>query len=233
MISTMFKPQAGSPSTDLSADITDSDKKIPLIDASVLPDGPNIVTLSANDQFESVIYQSKDEANNKLIEVTRGIEGTAQSWASGTEVARNFTARDLETIQSLLRELYYDSTFTNDESTAIKVFTTPTINPTSMDVHAYYDSIDIDLIYNNADKVTEVNIAGDFIIDPSYWSVSNGTLTIDTEPLLTYELNNSISSFDINIVFNENFTTNTLSANMIDDGYKTDEGQILTETTLA
>ena len=119
MISTMFKPQAGSPSTELSADIKDSDKEIPIIDASVLPDGPNIVTLAANDQFESIIYQSKDETNNNLMGLTRGVEGTARSWVSGTEVARNFTARDLKTMQFLIQELFYDSNYTRSDGVAL------------------------------------------------------------------------------------------------------------------
>lgn len=227
----MFQPQAGSKAAKLVNDIDSTTNEIEVDDVSLLPDPPNILTIFDRDSFETIYYTSLDQTNNLIQDITRGVEGTAQDWPVDQEIARNFTARDLETVQTLLRELYYDSTFTISEGVILS-FSTPTIDPNSMDVHAYYDSIDIDLTYNNAEEITEINIAGDSIIDPSYWNVDSNILTIDTEPLLTYELNNSISSFDINIVFNENFTTNTLSVNMIDDGYETDEGQILTETTL-
>jgi hypothetical protein len=101
----MYKPQAGSPSTKLTTDITDVDTEIEVLDVTVLPDPPNILTLVNGNDFESIIYEATDEINNLLQNVTRGVEGTAQSWSAEQEIARYFTAKDLLDIQSALDDL--------------------------------------------------------------------------------------------------------------------------------
>lgn len=99
---TLYPPQAGSPETKLSADITDTATEIPVIDVTVLPSPPNILTMVDGLNFESIIYKSVDSVNNKLTNVTRGVEGTAQSWNIEQPISRNFTAKDLLDLQNEL-----------------------------------------------------------------------------------------------------------------------------------
>ena len=101
----MYSPQAGSPATELADNIDDVVTTIPVVDVSVLPEAPNILTLVSGDEFESIIYQEVDSATNELKQVTRGVEGTAQSWTASQEIARNFTARDLKSLQNNLISL--------------------------------------------------------------------------------------------------------------------------------
>ena len=100
-----YPPQAGSPETKLSADITDTATEIPVIDVTVLPSPPNILTMVDGLNFETIIYESIDEVNNLIQNITRGVEGTAQSWGADQEIARYFTAKDLLDIYSALDDL--------------------------------------------------------------------------------------------------------------------------------
>lgn len=102
---TLFKPQAGSPSTSLVNAITDTQTEIEVVDVTILPDPPNILTLTSNDNFETIIYNGIDEAGNLLQNITRGVEGTAQSWESGTTISRLFTAKDLLDLQAEITKL--------------------------------------------------------------------------------------------------------------------------------
>ena len=111
----MFKPQAGSIGAVLVSDITSSATEIAVDDVSVLPDPPNLLTMFNRNSFETIMYEGIDETNNLIQQITRGVEGTAQTWPADQEIARNFTAMDLKTIHSLITELYYDSSYTKDE----------------------------------------------------------------------------------------------------------------------
>lgn len=88
----LYKGQAGSPITYLTADILASQTTISVDDDSALPDAPNICTIGYGENLETIKYGVK--SNGVLQEVERGIEGTPQSWQKGTEVARFFTAYD-------------------------------------------------------------------------------------------------------------------------------------------
>ena len=104
----MFSPQAGSPAAELAAGITDTDTVIPLVDVSIVPAAPNILTMQGENSFETIIYEEVDEGTNELKQVTRGVEGTAQSWTSGQEIARNMTAQDIRSIQEMITMIAYD-----------------------------------------------------------------------------------------------------------------------------
>ena len=101
----MFSPQAGSPAAELAAGITDTDTVIPLVDVSIVPAAPNILTMKGENSFETIIYEEVDEGTNELKQVTRGVEGTAQSWTSGQEIARNMTAQDIQVLQDEIETL--------------------------------------------------------------------------------------------------------------------------------
>ena len=96
---TMFAPQAGSPSVELASAIDAEVTIIAVDDVSILPDAPNILTMTDGDSFETVIYQEVDAGTNELRQVTRGVQGTAQSWGAGQEIARLMTAQDIQVLQ--------------------------------------------------------------------------------------------------------------------------------------
>lgn len=64
---------------------------IEVLDGSVLPDAPNLLVLGADQTAETIKMTAKD---GNTLTVERGIQGTAIAWPAGTQVARNFTAKD-------------------------------------------------------------------------------------------------------------------------------------------
>ncbi|WP_143763783.1 hypothetical protein [Paenibacillus odorifer] len=94
----MFPATANSPATELSAAITDIQTTITLLDASKLPDAPNIATIGVDESAETVRYEGK--SGNELTGVTRGFSGTAaKAWGVGVGVARYFTAYDADALR--------------------------------------------------------------------------------------------------------------------------------------
>lgn len=94
----MFPAVANSPATELSAAITDIQTTITLLDASKLPDAPNIATIGVDESAETVRYEGK--SGNELTGVTRGFSGTAaKAWGVGVGVARYFTAYDADALR--------------------------------------------------------------------------------------------------------------------------------------
>ena len=98
----MYKAMVNSPVTYLSGAISATIKTIPLVDASVLPDAPNIATIGYGEAAETIYYPEKDA--NTLKNVTRGFQGAKKAWpASETPVARLYTAYDLDsTIENIV-----------------------------------------------------------------------------------------------------------------------------------
>ena len=64
---------------------------IEVLDGSVLPDAPTLLVLGSDQTAETVKLTAK-EGNTLTVE--RGIEGNAIAWPAGTQIARNFTAKD-------------------------------------------------------------------------------------------------------------------------------------------
>ncbi len=90
---TMYPGQFGSPSTSLADNIDSLVKTIPVTNAAVLPDAPNVATIGAGDTLEVILYTGK--SGNNLTGVTRGFGGSAaQSWDSGEEIGRFYTTYD-------------------------------------------------------------------------------------------------------------------------------------------
>lgn len=89
----MFGAKVNSPITRLSFDIDDTQTIIELDDVSVLPDAPNLITISNGNMVddETCLYTSLD---GNFLTVVRGFEGSKRSWEKGTYVARVFTAYD-------------------------------------------------------------------------------------------------------------------------------------------
>ena len=102
-MSELYRAIAGSPITYLSSDISAAQTTISIADDSALPDAPNICTIGYGENIETIRYGAK--SNGVLQNVTRGIEGTPRAWPAGTEVARFFTAYDLNSIIENFKEL--------------------------------------------------------------------------------------------------------------------------------
>ncbi|ETT41436.1 putative tail fiber protein [Paenibacillus sp. FSL R7-269] len=99
----MFPAAANSPATELTAAITDVQTTVSVLDASKLPDAPNIATIGVDESAETVRYEGK--SGNDLTGVTRGFSGTvAKAWAIGSGVARYFTAYDADALRENVAE---------------------------------------------------------------------------------------------------------------------------------
>lgn len=100
----MFPAVANSPATELTAAITDIATTVSVLDASKLPDAPNIATIGVDESAETIKYTSK--SGNTLTGVTRGFNDTAaKAWAVGSGVARYFTAYDADAMRGNIEDI--------------------------------------------------------------------------------------------------------------------------------
>ena len=105
---TMYPAINNSPQTSLAASLSASATSISLLDASVLPDAPNLCTIGTGDDAEVVLYTTK--IGNVLSGVTRGYFGTTpKAWAANTAVYRGITAYDHEAFRKNLDQMYLKS----------------------------------------------------------------------------------------------------------------------------
>jgi len=111
----MYAAMVNSPGTELAADINATATSIEVLDASKLPDAPNLVTIGIDETSETILYTGK--IGNTLTECTRGFEANAKGWTSGTQVARNHTAYDYESGRYCIADL--NGTIDAATSTAI------------------------------------------------------------------------------------------------------------------
>ena len=97
----MYPAQTNSPETTLSADVTSSSTTIKVVDASVLPAAPNLLTIRVNDydKLPETIYYPTDAVGNVFYGVTRGFDGIAKAFPQGATVCRLLTAYDINTIK--------------------------------------------------------------------------------------------------------------------------------------
>jgi hypothetical protein len=100
---TMYPPRENSPTTLTNGAILSTDTSIEVADASVFPTAPNIATIGVDVDSETIIYTGI--SGNILTGVTRGVEGAAKDWPSGTFIYRAFTAMDLSAVQTNITEI--------------------------------------------------------------------------------------------------------------------------------
>ncbi|AHV98976.1 polysaccharide deacetylase family protein [Paenibacillus sabinae] len=99
----MYAAAPNSPATELAAAITDVATTITVLDASKLPDAPNLATIGVDETAETVLYTGK--SGNDLTGCTRGFSGTvAKAWAMGAQVARYFTSYDADAMRGNIEE---------------------------------------------------------------------------------------------------------------------------------
>jgi len=100
---TMYAGKVNSPATTLDGAINDSVETIDIIDGSVLPDAPNLAVIGTGEDAETILYGVKTV--NQLTSVTRGFQGTAKAWDSGTLIARMFTEYDYAKLKQNIETL--------------------------------------------------------------------------------------------------------------------------------
>lgn len=103
MLETMYLAAVNSRQTELATAIDDTQTSFTVLDGSVLPPAPNLLTLGTDESAETVLYTGK--TGNEVTGITRGFESGAVSWAAGTKLARFFTAYDHDTFRENIADL--------------------------------------------------------------------------------------------------------------------------------
>ncbi len=103
-LKTMYPAQANTPETTLAGALTTSDTSVTVLDGSILPDAPNLLTIGADTTTaETVLMTAKD---GNVLTIERGYNGTSpRSWTKGDIVGRYFTAADQTALQENIRAL--------------------------------------------------------------------------------------------------------------------------------
>ena len=103
-LKTMYPAQANTPETTLAGALTTSDTSVTVLDGSILPDAPNLLTIGADTTTaETVLMTAKD---GNVLTIERGYDGTSpRSWTKGDIIGRYFTAADQTAIQENIKAL--------------------------------------------------------------------------------------------------------------------------------
>ena len=93
---------AFSPPAALTDNIGAGDTIIPVSDAGSFPPAPNLATIGADEDGETILYAAKTAT--ALSGCVRGVEGEARAWSAGEPIARNWTAKDHADLIAAVRE---------------------------------------------------------------------------------------------------------------------------------
>lgn len=100
----MYPAQANSPETSLSGALTAAGTTVNVVDGSVLPDAPNLLTIGADGSTAETVLMTAKSGN--VLTVTRAQNGTtARAWSAGDVIARYFTAADQTAMQENIKKL--------------------------------------------------------------------------------------------------------------------------------
>ena len=101
---TMYPAQANSPETSLSGALTATGTTVNVVDGSVLPEAPNLLTIGADGSTAETVLMTAKSGN--VLTVTRAQNGTtARAWSAGDVIARYFTAADQTAMQENIKKL--------------------------------------------------------------------------------------------------------------------------------
>ena len=100
----MYPAQANSPETTLAGAISTSGTSITVLDGSVLPDAPNILTIGAEYSTAETVLMTAKSGNT--LTVTRGYNGTTpRAWDKGDTIGRYFTGADHDAMRENIDSL--------------------------------------------------------------------------------------------------------------------------------
>ena len=135
----MYAAQANSPYAEITGGLDTSVQEIYVNDASVLPtETPFLLTIGFDTSASETVLVTDMDGNQ--LTVVRGIDGPAQVWVAGVKVARVFTAKDLNDIQSNIRTL-----LTNLNAVGTKTGT-DTLDTTAQDLSAAVNEHEADIV---------------------------------------------------------------------------------------
>ena len=94
----MYPPQANTPETSLSGALTAAGTTVNVVDGTMLPDAPNLLTIGADGSTAETVLMTEKSGN--VLTVVRGQDGTtARAWSAGDVIGRYFTAADQKAMQ--------------------------------------------------------------------------------------------------------------------------------------
>lgn len=130
----MYQAKSNSPQTTLTAIIAADATSLTVFDGSVLPPGPNLLTLGTDEDAEVVYYSTIN--GNVVSGLVRGYSGTTASvWEEGTQVSREFTSYDHDTFKTNIESLQDDvddlNTALDGKQNTLTFDTTPTASSTN------------------------------------------------------------------------------------------------------
>ena len=103
-LKTMYPAQANTPETTLAGALTASDTSVTVLDGSILPDAPNILTIGADTTTAETVLMTAKAGN--VLTIERGYNGTSpRSWTKGDIIGRYFTAADQTAVQENIKAL--------------------------------------------------------------------------------------------------------------------------------
>jgi len=109
----MYPAMVNSTPTTLTGAVSAIDTTLHVLDATQIPDAPNILVIGADTaNAETVKLTSK---TGTVLTVVRGFQGAARAWGAGAFIARNFTAYDHDAFVENVKEI---NTNANDHKTA-------------------------------------------------------------------------------------------------------------------
>ena len=103
-LKTMYPAQPNTPETTLAGSLTTSDTSVTVLDGSILPDAPNILTIGADTTTAETVLMTAKAGN--VLTIERGYDGTTpRSWTKGDIIGRYFTAADQTAVQENIKAL--------------------------------------------------------------------------------------------------------------------------------
>ena len=100
----MYPPQANTPETSLSGALTAAGTTVNVVDGTMLPDAPNLLTIGADGSTAETVLMTEKSGN--ALTVVRGQDGTtARAWSAGDVIGRYFTAADQKAMQDNITAL--------------------------------------------------------------------------------------------------------------------------------
>ena len=100
----MYPPQANTPETSLSGALTAAGTTVIVVDGTMLPDAPNLLTIGADGSTAETVLMTEKSGN--VLTVVRGQDGTtARAWSAGDVIGRYFTAADQKAMQDNITAL--------------------------------------------------------------------------------------------------------------------------------
>ena len=100
----MYPPQANTPETSLSGALTAAGTTVNVVNGTMLPDAPNLLTIGADGSTAETVLMTEKSGN--VLTVVRGQDGTtARAWSAGDVIGRYFTAADQKAMQDNITAL--------------------------------------------------------------------------------------------------------------------------------